>query len=268
MKATKRVTGVRISTTVAPAIAAAAHKLTAPPVEGPLTAASYPVAVEWLRRAKAKIADVETFFADLKRPLNDARATILSKEHETLDAPKAVVARVTGWIAAYREAAARAQRLAEEEARRQADEQAAAERAAQVAALQRAAAAQPSPGAREALTAQASALEAAPLVPPAVTLGTTTLADGVSTRTTYAAEVYDFEQLVMACAAPLFRKRLRQGAAAEEQAVPGWLLDWPTAGIECLQPNLPVLNALAVQCRDELPTPGVRSVRKTSVVVR
>lgn len=257
---------VTIAIGVTAQVQATAKALAAVPFSDPITDGTYAQAAAWYADGKRRIAEIENWFEAVRRPLNEARAKVIQTEKATLDGPRRMLRTVGAWLQAYRRDVELRRREAEERAQAEERRKAEAKRQAQLDGLKAAAKATTSRTEKAILRGQAAALAATPVIAAAPVAVDVPSVDGVGLRehTTYAAEVYDLASLVRAVGAGLFQAHLRSIG----RDVPDWLLEWPVAPLQYVQANLVELNVLATQARSEMPVPGVRSVRKTTLVAR
>lgn len=234
-------------------------------------AADTKAALDWLKdKEKARVE----WWAAMKSPLAQLRERILAGEKLSLEPIRSAIAATSAKLLAWREAETR--RRKEEEARRRAEAEAQAEatRQQQLTALEDAAKATASRIEKTALRSTAKALADAPIVPIATApVPPPPKIAGLYERETWSAEVVDFNVLLVAASVGLLEQVVEAAPLNEVERIGarkfiGWLKEGGVAPIDAVAPNASRLNGLASQCRADLPIPGVRAVRKTTLVSR
>lgn len=240
------------------------------------SAADYTLAIQTLQVMKARERFYTAKFLEARKPLVAAQKAAVALEKEFLAPLRDRIALIEAGARAWRSEQEARERALREQAQREAEAKALAERQTQVAALEAAAKATASRIEKKALRMQAKQLEAAPVVAaPAAIATTVPSVAGAYERVTYRAEVIDFEALVIACAIPLLIKRFDAACAMKpeptiDNAVRAWLaaMAGGAAQLDYLLPNQPRLDAIAVECRDQMPVPGVVGRAVSRLVVR
>lgn len=243
------------------------------PVNVPLTEETAQAAADWWKTAKAFDREMTKWFKELRDPINAAADSVRVKEKELLNPLRTALAKVGALIDAFQR---EQKRLADERARKQREEdeaKALADRQRQIEALKTAAENAPTETAKAALTETVQQVQQAPLpvryAPTPMQAPTKLVPD----RESYVCEVYDFKRLVLAVSIPLMQQRLREmvgilpaGSLDTVQAFIDSMADtWGTANLECLLPNDVQLNEIARVTKDEMPIPGCRGVRRSSL---
>lgn len=182
---------------------------------------------------KTTRAEIQKHWADIKRPLNDARNVALEQEKLDLAPWEAHEKRLGDYVAAWTR---EQQAIAERERKRlqdEADARARAEAEAKAAELLRAAEAESNPALKNAIATEAHAIATAPVVAEKVTGPVAHKPAGLAVPRTYKAEVTDLMKLIKAVAAG-------------------------KAPITLITVNQVVLDGLAKNTEGQINLPGVR----------
>jgi len=222
---------------------------------------------------KARVA----WFKPMKDSIAQALDSVREREKAAIAPINDAVVTLQGKLQTWLQAQEVKRKEEERRRREEAEAKAEADRKQQLFALEAAAKATASRIEKQALRSTAQSLATAPVVAaPTAPVAAAPKIAGLYERETWTAEVVDFNMLVVGVAVPLLeqlmsdpRFPLNEVETVGAQKFVAWLRSgFGVAPIDAVAPNQARLNGLATNVRDGLPLPGVRAVKKTTLVSR